>query len=125
MDFPTRLVVELGMGDGTLIEILAQQNQNSAFSGIEIHLDQCIQARSRKSLLNISIINSSIEDIVPMLLDESIDEFITALPDPAFIDQKCEEQWKDLYKCMYSKLKKNGRLKIITELTDELLQPVS
>jgi len=125
MDFPTRLVVELGMGDGILLEILALQNQNSVFIGIEINLDQCIQARSRISLLNISIINSSFEDIVPILLNESIDEFITALPDPDFIDQKCEDQWKDLYKCLYSKLKKNGRLKIITELTDELLQPVS
>nr|MDQ3976150.1 hypothetical protein [Thermoproteota archaeon] len=43
----------------------------------------------------------------------------------AFIDEKSEEQWKPFYRSVYSKLKKKGRLRLVTELTDELLQPVS
>jgi len=123
--FSPRLVVELGMGDGTLLEILAQRNQNSMYIGIEVNLEQCIQARSRISLHNVIITNSSIKDVVPMFLNESVDEFITALPDPTFIDQKNERQWKEFYESVYCKLKKYGHLQIITELTDELLQPIS
>ncbi len=50
---------------------------------------------------------------------------LVVLPDPAFIDGKREEQWKPFYKSVYYKLKKEGRLLLVTELTDELLQPVS
>jgi hypothetical protein len=47
------------------------------------------------------------------------------LPDPIFIDEKREEQWKLFYKSVHYKLKKEGRLQLVTELTDELFQPVS
>jgi tRNA G46 methylase TrmB len=56
------------MGDGTLLEILAQRDQNSIYIGIDINLEQCIQARSRISLSNVIITNSSIKDFVPMFL---------------------------------------------------------
>ncbi len=113
------------MGDGRLLEILAKRKPSWMYIGIEINNDQCIQARSRITLPNVLIINGSFEDIVPTFLNESIDEFIIVLPDPTYIDQKKEEQWKPLYKSLYYKLKKRGRFKLVTELTDELLQPVS
>ena len=123
--FCPRLVVELGMGDGTLLETLAKHDRNSIYIGIELDKEQCIQARSKIALSNVSIVNSSFEDLVPTFQDESIDQFIAVLPDPAFIDQKKEEQWKPFYKSLYYKLKKQGRFRLVTELTDELLQPVS
>ena len=123
--FYPRLVVEVGMGDGTLIEILARRDRNSIYIGIELDKEQCIQARSKIALSNVSIVNSSFEDLVSTFQDESIDQFIAVLPDPAFIDQKKEEQWKPFYKSLYYKLKKQGRFRLVTELTDELLQPVS
>ncbi|MDQ3836314.1 MAG: hypothetical protein M3270_05190 [Thermoproteota archaeon] len=113
------------MGDGTLLEILAQRNKNSMYIGIDVNLEECIQARSRISLSNVIITNRSIKDLVPMFMNESVDEFIIALPDPTFIDQKNERQWKEFYKSVYCKLKKYGYLQIITELTDELWQPIS
>jgi tRNA G46 methylase TrmB len=113
------------MGDGRLLEILAKRNPDCRYIGIELDNYQCMQAQSRITLPNVIIINSSIEDIVPTFLDESVDQFIIILPDPAFIDQKKEEQWKPFYKFVYLKLKKQGRLQLVTELTDELLQPVS
>ena len=120
-----RLVVELGMGDGKLLETLAKRDRNSIYIGIELDNEQCIQARSRISLSNVIIVNGSFEDLVPTFEDESIDQFIAVLPDPAFIDQKKEEQWKPFYKSLYDKLKKEGYFRLVTELTDDLLQPVS
>jgi tRNA G46 methylase TrmB len=113
------------MGDGILLETLAKRDDNSIYIGIEREYDECVQARSRITLSNVIIMNSSFEDIVPTFLNESIDQFLAVLPDPAFIDEKREEQWKPLYKSVYHKLKKGGRLVLVTELTDELLQPVS
>ena len=113
------------MGDGTLLETLAKQDCNSIYIGIELNNEQCVQAQSRITLSNVIIINRSFEDLVPTLQDESIDQFVAVLPDPIFIDEKREEQWKLFYKSVYYKLKKEGRLQLVTELTDELLQPVS
>lgn len=113
------------MGDGRLLEVLAKRNPNVMYVGIELDNDQCVQAQSRITLPNVTIINSSFEDIVPKFLDESVDQFIIVLPDPAFIDQKKEKQWTPFYKFVYSKLKKQGRLQLITELTDDLLEPIS
>jgi tRNA G46 methylase TrmB len=123
--FSPKLVVELGMGDGILLETLAKCDRHSTYIGIELNNEQYVQARSRITLSNVIIMNSSFEDIVSTFLDESIDQFIAVLPDPAFIDEKSEEQWKPFYRSVYSKLKKEGRLQLVTELTDELLQPVS
>jgi tRNA G46 methylase TrmB len=123
--FCPRLVVELGMGDGTLLETLAKRDRNSIYIGIELDNEQCARARSKITLSNVIIKNRSFEDIVPTFLDESIDQFIAVLPDPSYIDQKNEERWKPFYKSVYYKLKKDGRLQLVTELTDELLQPVS
>ena len=120
-----RLIVELGMGDGALLETLAKQDCNSMYIGIELNSEQCMQARSRIILSNVIILNKSFEDLVPTFQDESVDQFIAVLPDPLFIDEKREEQWKVFYKSVYYKLKKGGRLQIVTELTDELLQPIN
>ena len=113
------------MGDGTLIETLAKRDRNSIYIGIELDNEQCIQARSRITLSNVIIMNRSFADLVPTFQDESIDQFIAVLPDPAFIDEKRKEQWKPFYNSVYYKLKKGGRLQLVTELTDELLQPIS
>jgi tRNA G46 methylase TrmB len=120
-----KLVVELGIGDGRLLESLAKRDRDSIYIGIELDNEQCGQARSRITLSNVIIMNSSFEDIVPTFLDESIDQFIAVLPDPAFVDEKRKDHWKPFYKSVYSKLKKDGKLRLVTELTDELLQPVS
>jgi tRNA G46 methylase TrmB len=123
--FYPKVVVELGMGDGRLIETLAKHNRNSLYIGIELDNDRCRQAKSRISLSNVVIMNRSFGDVVPRFLDESIDQFIAVLPDPVFIDEKMQEQWKPFYKALYSKLKTGGTLRLITELTDAMLQPVS
>ena len=44
-------------------------------------------------LQNVFVVQGSFEDIVARFPDNSIDGFIAVLPDPAFIDEKREEQW--------------------------------
>jgi tRNA G46 methylase TrmB len=123
--FYSKVIVELGMGDGRLLEALATHNSNSLCIGIEIDNTQCRLAKSRMSRLpNVVIMNCSFVDVVPTFMDESISQFIMVLPDPAYIDEKREDRWKPFYKTIYSKLKKGGTLRLVTELTDEILQPV-
>lgn len=122
---PSMVTVELGMGDGRLLESLAKRHSNSLHIGIEIDNEQCSQAQSRITLVNVAIMSGSFEDIVPTFPDESVDCFMAILPDPAFIDEKKQDRWKPFYKIVYSKLKSGGNLMLVTEITDELLQPVS
>src|SRR3712207_3423897 len=54
--FYPRLVEELGMGDGALLEILTKRDGNSIYVGIEVDSEQCKQARSRIGLSNVIIV---------------------------------------------------------------------
>jgi tRNA G46 methylase TrmB len=123
LSFPS-VVVELGMGDGRLLESLAERDGRSFHVGIELDNALCLEAESRITLANVAIISGSFEDIVPTFPDESVDCFIAVLPDAAFIDEKKQDRWKPFYKIVYSKLKCGGILKLVTEITDELLRPV-
>lgn len=127
LDFSSwpRVIVELGMGDGRLLESLAKYDSNSLYVGIELDDEQCQQAWSRITLANVRILSSSFEDIVPIFPDGSVNCFIAMLPDPGFIDEKKQDMWKPFYKLVYSKLKYGGTLELVTEITDELLQAVS
>jgi tRNA G46 methylase TrmB len=112
------------MGDGRVLESLAKHDSRSLYVGIELDNEQCRQAQSRVALDNVVILNGSFEDIVPTFPDCSVDRFIAMLPDPAFIDEKKQVMWEPFYRTVYSKLKPGGRLELVTEITDELLQPV-
>jgi tRNA (guanine-N7-)-methyltransferase len=119
-----RVIVELGMGDGRLLESLAKRDSDSLYVGIELDSEQCRQARSRIVLSNVAIMSGSFEDIVPAFPDGSVDRFVVVLPDPGYIDEKKQDRWIPLYKTVHSKLKNNGTLELVTEITNELLQPV-
>ena len=120
-----RVIVELGIGDGRLIEALAKRDKSSLYVGIEIEAESCRKAKARIGISNVAILSGSFEDIVPAFPAESIDRFISVLPDPKFIDEKKESSWRQFYELLYSKLKKGGILELVTEITDELLRPVS
>lgn len=121
----TRTIVELGSGDCRLLEALAEKDPQTVYIGIDLDGEQCQLAKSRIRLQNVFVIRGSFEEIVPRLPDGSVDGFIAVLPDPAFIDEKKEEKWKPLYRAVYAKLKRPGALRLVAEITDDLLQPVS
>lgn len=120
-----RVIVELGMGDGRLLEKLARADSKSLYVGIEIDADQFDRARSRISMENAMLLHGSFVDLVPAIPDNSVDIFMAVLPDPGFIDKGRRQAWEPFYAQLLSKLKSGGTLQLVTELTDELLQPVS
>lgn len=120
-----RTVVELGCGDGVLLHRLSKIYKNSFLIGIELDKEKfqnCLQLINAE---NVKLINDSFISIVPIFKNNSIDKFIAILPDPKFIDLKNQETWEKFYSQIFEKLKKNGVLIIITEITDEMLNPVS
>ena len=119
-----KVIVELGMGDGMLIESLARNDQSSLYVGIELNNGECKYARSKIVLNNVIVINGSFEEIIPAIPNTSIDGFIDILPDPAYIDKSTQHRWLPLYNLAYTKLKKKGTFQLITEITNELFEPV-
>lgn len=124
---PSKVVVEIGMGDGRLLEKLVKCDGNihSTYIGIELDKQQYENAKRRINFVNTILLNGSFEDILPTFPDDFFDLVIAVLPDPDFIDNLQQWKWESFYKVVYSKLKNRGLFQLITELTDELLQPIS
>jgi SAM-dependent methyltransferase len=121
------IVVELGSGDGRLLAELAHNPiKNSVlFIGIEIDTLEHLKACELPSNNNILFINESFEIIIADFPDESVDTFISVLPHPKYVDQCLLNIWLPFYEIVLRKLKKLGLFILVTELTDDLFQPVS
>ena len=130
-----RLIVEFGMGDGLLLKKLAEHNYDiklvpniakTTYVGIEIDKKQFKIAKSRmKNNSNVILLNASLEEIVPQFSNCTIDQILFVLPDPSYIDKTKQSEWELFYKTIHLKLKNRGLFRLVTELTDELLEPVS
>jgi phospholipid N-methyltransferase len=121
-----RLVLELGMGDGNLIKLLSEkEDQDYYFIGIEKNESYFNKAKYSIKSQNVKILNTLFESVLPLFEDNSIYKVISVLPDPKYIDMNYKSNWEILYKIIYKKLVKQGKFILITEITDELLQPVS
>ena len=121
-----RLVLELGMGDGNLIKLLSEkEDQDYYFIGIEKNESYFNKAKHSIKSQNVKILNTLFESVLPLFEDNSIYKVISVLPDPKYIDMNYKSNWEILYKIIYKKLVKQGKFILITEITDELLQPVS
>jgi SAM-dependent methyltransferase len=122
-----KIVVELGSGDGRLLAKLARNSikNREFFIGIEIDAAEHLKACKLSSNNNILFINESFEIIVADFPDESIDTFVSVLPHPRYVDQCLQNIWLPFYEIVLKKLKKLGQFVLVTELTDDLFQPVS
>jgi cyclopropane fatty-acyl-phospholipid synthase-like methyltransferase len=123
-----KVIVELGMGDGSVLQKLAEDqvgSQSVAYVGIEKDKNLTDHARMRVKLQNVTIINELFENTLIRFNDQSIDLIVMVLPDPEYIDSIYQQKWGSFYKVIHSKLKDNGILKIVTEIIDDLLEPVS
>jgi hypothetical protein len=130
-----KIVVELGSGNGSLlkklVEMEKEKNGNattkigSLYIGIELDSSKYDKARSAlRSYTNVTLLRGSFETIIHDFSDLSIDEIISVFPDPDFIDIEKQLQWEKFYKVVQRKLSRQGRLRLVTELSDDLLQPV-
>jgi SAM-dependent MidA family methyltransferase len=133
---PVKIIVELGMGDGRLLKKLLEvdkdANRNAIYEkrpmyiGIELNNSDYNKAKSiLQGFTNVTLINGSFEVLIHGFADYSIDEIISVLPDPDFIDIEKQERWRKFYIVMNRKMSKQGRLRLVTEFIDDLLQPVS
>jgi tRNA G46 methylase TrmB len=130
----SKVIVELGMGDGRLLKKLVDKGSDiklnpstltPTYIGIEIDKKQFEVAEEHLKLNeNVILLNASFEQVLPMLHDDSIDQILGVLPDPAFIDKPNQNRWHSFYEIVYSKLKTGGLLRLVTELTNDLLEPV-
>lgn len=123
------------MDDGRLLKKLIEQDHDIkldtntstvTYIGIEVDRKRFEAAESlMKNDKNVILLNSSFEEILPMFPDGSIDQILDVLPDPAYIDRPNQVSWQSFYKDVYAKLKPAGLLRLVTEITDDLLEPVS
>lgn len=115
------------MGDGKHLCELSkfEQNTDVMFIGIENNCTLYSEAAGRINADNVVLINDSFENIIRDFGNETIDKVIMILPDPQYVDRQYYGDWISLYADIFLKLKKLGTLEIITEVIDELLEPVS
>lgn len=131
-----RIILELGCGDGLLLGKLLEaertgdtiqiNSRKSFYIGIECDNLKYNKARSVvERFSNVKLMNGSFEVLIHEFSDCSIDKIISVLPDPEFIDIRRQHRWKEFYRVLNHKLVANGSLRIVTELIDDLLQPVT
>ena len=122
-----KIIVELGMGDGKLLNLLSNSKHNfdCYFIGIEKKEENFNIAKKNIKSPNVMLLNYSFETILPLFNDESVHKVILVLPDPKYIDKTYRYEWELFYKTIYKKLQKNGIFILITEITNELLEPVT
>jgi tRNA G46 methylase TrmB len=115
------------MGDGRHLCALSkdERNSNIHFVGIENDRSLYIEAATLINTDNVVLINDSFENRIRDFKNETIDKVIMILPDPEYIDRLYSDDWVAVYANIFLKLKKLGTLEIVTEIIDELLQPVS
>jgi len=130
------VIIELGMGDGELLKLMAEnhfdinlQASRKSVRYIGIELDKkafgVAKSRIKDDDRDITLLNGSFEDILPNFPDNSVDQILEVLPDPVFIDKPYQRKWQIFYEIVYSKLKNGGLLRLVTEITDDLFEPVS
>jgi len=130
------VIVELGMGEGELLKLMVENGFDISLQAnrkpvryIGIELDKkafrVAKSRIKDDYENITLLNGSFEDILPHFPDNSISQILVVLPDPLFIDKPYQRKWNIFYEIAYSKLKNGGMLRLVTETTNDLFEPVS
>lgn len=129
-----KIIIEIGSGDGRLLHNLSNlyDRDKVLLIGIEIdhaqYIDSCIGIDGDEEWeknKNIQFINEPFEDVLANFNDNSVDTVISVLPHPKYIDPINQNTWIPIYKTILDKIKVCGYFILVTELIDELLQPVS
>jgi phospholipid N-methyltransferase len=125
-----KIIIEIGSGDGRLLNNLANfyDKNKVLFIGIEIDRSQYNNSCNRidrKENKKLRFINEPFEKAFENFYDNSIDTVISVLPHPTYIDKINQKTWIPIYKTILNKIKVCGYFILVTELIDDLLEPVS
>jgi SAM-dependent methyltransferase len=126
-----KIIIEIGSGDGRLLTNLANlyDKGNTLLIGIEIDQSQyansCVRIKGRERKSTIQFVNQPFENVLSGFQDNTIDTVISVLPHPNYIDKSNQDMWIPIYKTIVGKMKVHGDFILVTEIIDELLQPVS
>ncbi len=124
----SKIIVEIGSGDGRLLNNLASlyhMDDNVLLVGIEVDETQYRNSCAQIKRGNVQFINDEFENVFANFSDETVDTVISVLPHPDYIDRTHQQKWAPVYKVILDKMKPFGHFILVTELTDELLEPVS
>ena len=122
-----KIIVEIGSGDGRLLNNLASlyhMDDNVLLIGIEVDESQYLNSCTQIKRDNVRFINDEFENVLTNFSDETVDTVISVLPHPDYIDRTHQRKWEPIYKVILDKMKPCGHFILVTELTDELLEPV-
>ena len=126
-----KIIIEIGSGDGRLLTNLANlyDKGNTLLIGIEIDQSQytnsCVRIKGRERKSTIQFVNEPFENVLAGFQDNTIDTVISVLPHPNYIDKSNQDTWIPIYATILGKMKVHGDFILVTEIIDELLQPVS
>jgi tRNA G46 methylase TrmB len=123
-----KIIVELGSGDGRLLVTLARlfhKDDNALLIGIEIDKAQHRNACAHASMENVQFINDAFENVLAGFSDDTVDTILSIFPHPDYIDKTHQDRWAPIYRAMLSKMKPGAHFVLVTEMIDELLEPVS
>ena len=123
-----KIIVEIGSGDGRLLDNLSSLYHiydNVILIGIEKEESQYRISCAQTKRDNPRFINDEFENVFANFSDETVDTVISVLPHPDYIDRTHQQKWAPLYRVILDKMRPCGHFILVTELTDELLEPVS
>jgi tRNA G46 methylase TrmB len=121
----SNIILEVGIGDGILLNVLCNKHKNIYYIGVENNINLFEKANSNICCRNVMIINDTIESTLEKIPNTFLNKVIIVFPDPKFINLNYKNNWKSLYLSIFKKLKNNGILEIITEVTDPLFREVT
>lgn len=119
----SKLVVELGIGNGELLGIRARDNASDHFIGAEVYkngLKTLVHFAEEHQLQNLKLFTLDGRDMLDALPDESVDQLVILYPDPWPKKRHNKRRIvnKDLLEIANRILKENGELFMATDIPD-------
>ena len=115
-------LLEIGSGKGRFLLSLAEINKDKKLLGVEININAFASSvknasQRKEELKNFSFINETIDKILPLLDDESIENIYINFPDPWPKNRQKHRRltYPSYLKEYYRVLKKNGKIYFRTD----------